>query len=178
MSYQADSAEALRNAARLMKEGGAESVKLEGGAVVAPTVRRLVDAGIPVMGHLGLTPQSVHQLGGWKVQGKTDADAERLVRDAKCLEEAGAYALVLETVPAAVADRITDSVRIPTIGIGAGVGTDGQVLVIYDLLGLNPGFTPKFLKRYANVGETVMAACANFKSEVQERAFPSSEYSY
>ncbi len=178
MSYQADSVEAMRNAARLMKEGGAESVKLEGGAAVAPTVRRLVDAGIPVMGHLGLTPQSVHQLGGWKVQGKSDSEAEQLIRDARLLEEAGAYALVLETVPAALAQRITDSVSIPTIGIGAGVETDGQVLVIYDLLGLNPGFAPKFLKRYANVGETVMAACEEFKNEVQERAFPSSEYSY
>jgi 3-methyl-2-oxobutanoate hydroxymethyltransferase len=178
MSYQVGSDDAIRNAGRLLKEGAAESVKLEGGEVIVPIVRRLVDSGIPVMGHLGLTPQSVHQLGGWRVQGKSEDDAQRLVRDAKMLEEAGAYSIVLETIPAELAARITDSVRIPTIGIGAGVDTDGQVLVIYDLLGLNPGFTPKFLKRYANVGEDVMAACKTYRNEVRSRAFPSKEYSY
>jgi 3-methyl-2-oxobutanoate hydroxymethyltransferase len=178
MSYQASTEDALRNAGRLLKEGGAESVKLEGGVAVEDTVQRLTAAGIPVMGHLGLTPQSVHQLGGWRVQGKNQADADRLVRDAQALQAAGAYALVLETVPADLARRVTEILDIPTIGIGAGVDTDGQVLVIYDLLGMSPNFKPKFLKQYANVGETVIEACTTFAEEVRSGSYPSPEYSY
>jgi 3-methyl-2-oxobutanoate hydroxymethyltransferase len=178
MSYQVGGDEALRSAGRLLKEGAAESVKLEGGATVADTVNRMVAVGIPVMGHLGLTPQSVHQLGGWKVQGKTDKDADRIVNDAICLEQAGAYAIVLETVPAHVARRVTEALAVPTIGIGAGPECDGQVLVIYDLLGLSPDFNPKFLKKYANMGMDVMRACKAFSSEVKEGAFPAAENCY
>ncbi|HIA00428.1 MAG TPA: 3-methyl-2-oxobutanoate hydroxymethyltransferase [Myxococcales bacterium] len=178
MSYQINGDEALRNAGRLIKEGAVESVKLEGGARVAESVSRMVAAGIPVMGHLGLTPQSVHQLGGWKVQGKSDEDADRIVDDAICLEQAGAYALVLETVPAHVARRVTEALSIPTIGIGAGPECDGQVLVIYDLLGLSPEFNPKFLKKYASLGMDVMRACKAFSAEVKEGAFPAAENCY
>lgn len=178
MSYQINSDEALRSAGRLLKEGAVESVKLEGGARVAESVTRMVAAGIPVMGHLGLTPQSVHQLGGWKVQGKSDEDADRIVDDAICLEQAGAYAVVLETVPAHVARRVTETLSIPTIGIGAGPECDGQVLVIYDLLGLSPEFNPKFLKKYASLGMDVMRACKTFSAEVKEGAFPAAENCY
>ncbi len=178
MSYQINGDEALRNAGRLLKEGAVESVKLEGGARVADSVSRMVAAGIPVMGHLGLTPQSVHQLGGWKVQGKTDEDADRIVDDAICLEQAGAYAVVLETVPAPVARRVTEALSIPTIGIGAGPDCDGQVLVIYDLLGLSPEFNPKFLKKYASLGMDVMRACKAFSAEVKEGDFPAAENCY
>jgi 3-methyl-2-oxobutanoate hydroxymethyltransferase len=177
-SYQAGADEAIANAMRLMKEGGAESIKLEGGARVADTVRRMTAAGIPVMGHLGLTPQSVHQLGGWKVQGKTAEAADKLVHDALLLQEAGAYAIVLETVPADVAERVTSALEIPTIGIGAGVGCDGQVLVIYDLIGLNPEFTPRFLKRYANLGVDIMGAAQEYCAEVRSGAFPGEEHTY
>ena len=178
LSYQATSEEALRNAGRLLKEGGAESVKLEGGRAVAETIHRMVTSGIPVMGHLGLTPQSLHQLGGWRVQGKTDEAAERIVADARALEDAGAYAIVLETIPAAVAARVSQAVQIPTIGIGAGAACDGQVLVIYDLLGLNPGFSPKFLKRYADLGTAVMTACESYCDEVRKGEFPTDEHAY
>jgi len=178
MSYQINGDEALRNAGRLLKEGAAESVKLEGGAPVAESVSRMVAAGIPVMGHLGLTPQSVHQLGGWKVQGRSDESADRIVDDAICLEQAGAYAVVLETVPPHVARRVTEAISVPTIGIGAGPECDGQVLVIYDLLGLSPDFNPKFLKKYANLGMDVMRACKAFSSEVKEGAFPAAENCY
>lgn len=178
LSYQANAEDALRNAGRLLKEGGAESVKLEGGEPVAETIRRMVSSGIPVMGHLGLTPQSVHQLGGWRVQGRSEAAAERILRDAKILEEAGAYAIVLETIPADLAGRVTSALNIPTIGIGGGADCDGQVLVIYDLLGLNPDFTPKFLKRYADVGAQVVAACESFCGEVRSGTFPSDEHTY
>lgn len=178
LSYQTSSDSALRNAGRLLKEGGAESVKLEGGGAMAETIHRVVSAGIPVMGHLGLTPQSLHQLGGWRVQGKTDAAADRIVADAKALEEAGCYAIVLETVPAAVAKRVTEHVDVPTIGIGAGVDCDGQVLVIYDLLGLNPEFSPKFLKRYANLGLDITAAAETYCAEVRDGRFPTREHSY
>jgi len=178
MSYQASVEDALRNAGRLLQDGGAESVKLEGGAEIATTVERLVAAGIPVMGHIGLTPQSVHQLGGYKVQGKTPEAADRLVRDAKALEAAGAYAIVLETVPAHVGARVTREVGIPTIGIGAGPECDGQVLVGYDLLGLDPDFRPKFVKRYADVGLDVMGAVERFAAEVRGGSYPDAAHSY
>ena len=158
MSYQADPVEAFRNAGRLIKEGGAQSVKLEGGEEYAPIVEKLVRAGIPVMGHVGLTPQSVHAMGGFKVQGKEPAEAARILRDAKALEAAGAYAIVLEGVPVELARVITESLSIPTIGIGAGVDCDGQVLVIYDLLGMYDDFVPKFVKQYAKLGPAVAEA--------------------
>ena len=178
LSYQTSVEEGLRNAGRLLKEGGVESVKLEGGEPIAETVRRMVQLGIPVMGHVGLTPQSLHQLGGWRVQGKTEVDADRILRDARILEEAGAYAVVLETVPAELARRVTEALEIPTIGIGAGVACDGQVLVSYDLLGLSNGFTPKFLKKYDNFAERAMSACETFGAEVRRGAFPTREHSY
>ena len=178
MSYQTGRDEALRNAGRLLKEGAAESVKLEGGQAMAETVAAMVGVGIPVMGHIGLTPQSVHQLGGWKVQGKTAAAADRLVEDARALEQAGCYSIVLETVPAEVARRVSEAVSVPTIGIGAGAGCDGQVLVCYDMLGMNPDFTPRFLKRYANVAFDVQAAVETFCGEVRDGAFPVKEHTY
>jgi 3-methyl-2-oxobutanoate hydroxymethyltransferase len=178
MSYQIGTADAMRNAGRLLKEGGAQSVKLEGGVKVAETVRALVDAGIPVMGHLGLTPQSINQLGGYKVQGKTPAAAVRLLNDAMALQEAGAYAIVLETVPVHVARVITEKLEIPTIGIGAGLETDGQVQVWHDLLGLFTDFVPKHAKRYANLGETVVNALKEYAQEVQHGAFPTEKESF
>ncbi|MDO8616312.1 MAG: 3-methyl-2-oxobutanoate hydroxymethyltransferase [Dehalococcoidia bacterium] len=178
MSYQASPADALRNAGRLLKEGGAQSVKLEGGARVAETVRMMVEAGIPVMGHVGLTPQSVNQFGGYKVQGKTPAAAVRLLSDAMALQEAGAYAIVLETIPAQVAETITGKLSIPTIGIGAGPGCDGQVQVFHDLLGLFTDFTPRHARRYAEVGETIINAVRNYAFDVQEGRFPTDKESF
>ena len=178
MSYQGDRFEALRNAGRLMKEGGAESVKVEGGSAIAETVGLLVQAGIPVMGHIGLTPQSVHAMGGFKVQGKEPDAAKRIVEDAQCLEEAGCYAIVLEGIPVELARVVTASVDIPTIGIGAGVDCDGQVLVIYDLLGMNVDFKPRFVKRYMNLGESIPAAVAQFKAEVVESRFPEDAHTF
>ncbi len=179
MSYQASIDDAVRNAGRFLKEGMAESVKLEGGAAMADTVRRIVSAGIPVMGHIGLTPQSVHQLGGYKVQGKSEAEADRLVHDAQALEAAGAYAIVLETVPAPLAARISEAVAIPTIGIGAGPDCDGQVLVCYDLLGLGTGeFRPKFLKQYSSLGTEAVDAASRFRDEVRAGRFPAPEHCY
>ena len=151
LSYQAGVAEAVRNAGRFLKEAGAEAVKLEGGAAVAEAVRAIVAAGIPVMGHVGLTPQSVHALGGFKVQGKDEASREKVLADARAVQEAGAFSVVLEAVPAALAGEISRELRIPTIGIGAGPHCDGQVLVLHDLLGLFDRFTPRFVKRYANL---------------------------
>lgn len=178
MSYQEDPAQALRSAGRLVKEGGAESVKLEGGAELAPAVERIVRAGIPVMGHIGLTPQSVHAMGGFKVQGKSAAAAERILSDAKALERSGAFALVLEGIPVELARVITNSVSIPTIGIGAGVECDGQVLVIYDILGMNLAFKPKFVKRYLELGREIPEAIARFKEEVQSQAFPGDAHTF
>jgi 3-methyl-2-oxobutanoate hydroxymethyltransferase len=178
MSYQAGPQDALRNAGRLLKEGGAQSVKLEGGRHVAETVRALVQAGIPVMGHLGLTPQSVNQLGGYKVQGKTPAAAVKLVNDAVSLEQAGAYAVVLETIPAQLAQVITEKTSIPTIGIGAGPHCDGQVQVFHDLLGLFTDFVPKHAKRYAQVGEAIKQAVSEYVAEVREGAFPTERESF
>jgi 3-methyl-2-oxobutanoate hydroxymethyltransferase len=178
MSYQASPSEALHNAARMLKEGGAQSVKLEGGQRSAETVRVLVEAGIPVMGHIGLTPQSVNQLGGYKVQGKTPAAAVRLLNDAMALQEAGAYAIVLETVPVHVADIITQKLDIPTIGIGAGPKTDGQVQVWHDLLGLFTDFQPKHAKQFANVGAIIKDAISAYAADVRSGAFPTEKESF
>jgi len=178
MSYQAGPEDALRNAGRLMQEAGAQSVKLEGGKTVAETVRRLVDAGIPVMGHIGLTPQSLHQFGGYKVQGKTPAAAVKLLNDAQALEEAGAYAIVLETIPAALAKLITERVSVPTIGIGAGPHCDGQVQVLHDMLGLYPDFVPKHAKQYAHLAEDVSQAAREYIAEVAEGRFPTDKESF
>jgi 3-methyl-2-oxobutanoate hydroxymethyltransferase len=178
MSYQAGPVEALHNAGRLLKEGGAQSVKLEGGARSVEAVRLLVEAGIPVMGHLGLTPQSINQLGGYKVQGKTPAAAVRLLNDAMVLQEAGAYAIVLETVPVHVARIITEKLDIPTIGIGAGPETDGQVQVWHDLLGLFSDFVPKHAKQYANLSEVIVAAVRSYAEEVRTGAFPTEKQSF
>jgi len=178
LTYQVTVAEAIRNAGRVLQETGADGVKLEGGQVMAETVRALVDRGIPVMGHLGLTPQSVHALGGYRVQGRSPAAADRLVDDARALEEAGACATVLELLPTEVARRVTAALRIPTIGIGAGIGCDGQVLVLHDMLGLNEGFAPKFLKHYAELGASVRAAVRDYAGEVRAGRYPGPEHSF
>lgn len=178
MSYQVSAEEALRNAGRFLAEGGAHAVKLEGGRSVAPTIRRIVEAGIPVMAHVGLTPQSVHAMGGFRVQGKTEEDAERILRDALAVEDAGAFALVLEGIPSDLADTITRELTIPTIGIGAGPSCDGQVLVCYDLLGLTPNLRPKFVKRYAEMFEEGVEAARRFAEEVRAGAFPSEEHAF
>jgi 3-methyl-2-oxobutanoate hydroxymethyltransferase len=161
-----------------MKESGCQAVKIEGGQSMAATVRRLVDVGIPVMGHIGLTPQSVHALGGYRVQGRDDATAERLKADAKALEDAGAFAVVLELVPAALASHITKTLTIPTIGIGAGPACDGQVLVLHDMLGLNDQFSAKFVKKYAALAEDVREAARLFAAEVREGRYPGPEHSF
>lgn len=178
MSYEVTVEEAVRNAGRLMKEGRAGAVKLEGGVRVAEQIRAIVKAGIPVMGHIGLTPQSINVFGGFKVQGKGEEAARALLADAKAVEEAGAFAVVIEAVPAALAQMITDAVSIPTIGIGAGAGCDGQILVYQDMLGMFSDFTPKFVKRYANVGEVMREAFANYAAEVASGAFPAEEHTY
>lgn len=178
MSYQVSVEEALRAAGRLVQEGSAQSVKLEGGRDYAEHITRLTRIGIPVMGHLGLTPQSVHQLGGFRVQGRTSKEAQAILDDARALEDAGCYSIVLEAVPADLAAEVTASVKVPTIGIGAGAACDGQVLVGYDLLGLNPSFKPKFVKRYASIGESVIAATQAYVSEVRSGAFPGTEHGY
>lgn len=178
MSYQTGPQDALRNAGRMLKEGGAQSVKLEGGVRVAETVRLIVESGIPVMGHIGLTPQSVNQLGGYKVQGKTPAAAVKLINDAVALEEAGAYAIVLECVPARLAAEITKRVSIPTIGIGAGPHCDGQVQVFHDLLGLFTDFAPKHAKRYAEVGQSIIGAVQAYANDVKEGRFPTDKESF
>lgn len=177
MSYQASVEEAVRNAGRLVAEGGAESVKLEGGAEFGETVERIVRAGIPVMGHLGLTPQSVHKMGGYVVQGRDEHKAKKLLADAQALERAGAYALVLEGIPLELGREITARLAIPTIGIGAGMHTDGQVLVCYDMLGMNPDFSPKFLKRYAQLAEVIGGAARQYLAEVKAGEFPSEAHS-
>jgi 3-methyl-2-oxobutanoate hydroxymethyltransferase len=178
MSYQASIEQGLINAGRLMKEGGCASVKLEGGAVHAELVHRMVAAGIPVMGHIGLTPQSYHQLGGFKVQGREAGGRERLLADARALEDAGAYAIVLEAIPADIAREITASLSIPTIGIGAGTGCDGQVLVSYDMLGMDDTFKPRFVRRYATLGATIRDAVSHYVSDVRGGAFPSDAESF
>ncbi|MBK6917863.1 MAG: 3-methyl-2-oxobutanoate hydroxymethyltransferase [Deltaproteobacteria bacterium] len=178
LSYQVTPEEAVRNAGRILAQGGAHAVKLEGGAAIAPTIARIVAAGIPVMAHVGLTPQSVHALGGFRVQGREHDDAERIFADAVAVAEAGAYALVLEGIPGELAARITDAIAIPTIGIGAGVHCDGQVLVCYDLLGMTADLRPKFVKRYDDGFDRVVAAARHFCDEVKQRAFPGSEHTF
>jgi len=178
MSYQVSPEEALRNAGRLIAEGAAEAVKLEGGVTMASTVEKIVAAGIPVMGHIGLTPQSVHALGGFKVQGKSASAREALLQDALALEDAGIYALVLEGIPASLAAMLTEKLQIPTIGIGAGTNCDGQVLVSTDLLGLNQGFKPKFLKQFAQMGDGVKEALQTYATEVREGVFPDASHSF
>ena len=177
MSYQVSTEDALRNAGRVLKRTGAGAVKLEGGRTVAPTVAALVAAGIPVMGHLGFTPQSVHALGGNRIQGKHESGEAQLIEDAKTLEQAGVFAIVLELMPAAVAQRVTEAVAVPTIGIGAGPGCDGQVLVLHDLLGLTQDFNPKFLKRYAELGEAVCDAVSRYAAEIRGGEYPDAEHS-
>ncbi len=178
LTYQVSAAQAVRNAGLVLKRTGAGAVKLEGGRTVAPSIRAVVDAGIPVMAHLGLTPQSVHALGGHRVQGKEAAAADRLIEDAKAIEDAGAFAVVLELVPAGLAQRVTAALSIPTIGIGAGPHCDGQVLVLHDMLGLNDGFRPKFLKPYAALADIVRSAVGAFASEVRGGQFPDAEHSH
>jgi 3-methyl-2-oxobutanoate hydroxymethyltransferase len=178
LSYQVSIPEAIRNAGRVLQDTGAQGVKLEGGRPMADTVRALVDRGIPVLGHLGLTPQSVHALGGYRVQGREEPAAERLLADARALQEAGACGIVLELVPAALARRVSGALAIPTIGIGAGAGCDGQVLVLHDMLGLNESFSPKFLKRYGALGEAVRTAVRAYAAEVRDGAYPGPEHSF
>ena len=177
-SYQASADDAVKSAMRLVAEGGAEAVKLEGGSDYADVIRRVVRAGIPVMGHIGLTPQSVHRMGGYVVQGKDSEKAHLLLRDARALEEAGCFALVLECIPSELARVITGQISIPTIGIGAGPHCDGQVLVVNDLLGFDAAFKPKFVKRYADVGGSVAGAVGAYVRDVHEGAFPAEEHSF
>jgi len=176
-SFQVSSEEAVRNAVRCLKEGGAHAVKLEGGRAVAATIERIVAAEIPVMGHVGLTPQAVHRMGGHRVQGRGEAGAQRVLEDALAVQEAGAFAVVLEGMPAALATEITRALEIPTIGIGAGVDCDGQVLVMHDMLGLSD-WTPSFVKQFAALGVTAAQAARRFAEEVGERKFPDAEHSY
>ena len=178
MTYHISVSDALHNAARFIQEGGAQAVKLEGGQIVAEKVRRFVECGIPVMGHIGLTPQSIHQLGGFKVQGKTEEAAEGLFKDACVLEEAGAFAIVLECVPAPLSKLITRRVSVPTIGIGAGPDCDGQVQVISDILGLYSDFVPKHAKQYVKLADEIKAAVANYMAEVKSASFPTAKESY
>jgi 3-methyl-2-oxobutanoate hydroxymethyltransferase len=178
LTYQVSIPATIRNAGRVLQETGAHGVKLEGGRHMAATVRALVERGIPVMGHLGLTPQSVHALGGYRVQGRDAPAAERLLADARVLEDAGACAIVLELLPAELATRISAALTVPTIGIGAGAGCDGQVLVLHDMLGLNEGFNPKFLKRFAELGEAVRSAVRAYATEVRDGRYPGAEHSF
>jgi len=177
-SYQASPEDAVRSALRLVKEGGAHAVKLEGGVGVAATIRRIVGAEIPVMGHVGLTPQAIHRMGGYRVQGRGGAERARVLGDAHAVQEAGAFAVVLEGMPADLASEITQGLRIPTIGIGAGVGCDGQVLVMHDMLGLSDGFAPSFVKQYASLGPLVAQAARSFAEDVANAKFPGLEHSY
>ena len=178
MSYQVSVEETLHNAGRLMKEGRANAVKLEGGTRVCPQIKAMVDAGIPVMAHLGLTPQSINAFGGYRVMGKTQDQAAKMVSDALAVQEAGAFALVLECVPMKLATLISQKLEIPTIGIGSGAGCDGQILVAQDMLGMSPDFTPKFLKVFAPVGETVKKAVGDYIHEVENGTFPAEEHSF
>jgi len=178
LSYQASLPEAVLNAGRFLKEGGAQAVKLEGGRERADVVRALVETGIPVIGHLGLTPQSVHQLGGFRVQGKDEAAARRLLDNALALEEAGIFALVLEAVPAALAAQVTSRLQVPTIGIGAGKSCDGQVLVVHDMLGLSARRVPKFVKQYASLGDIIKEAARAYQADVKKGDFPAPEHCY
>lgn len=178
MSYQASVYDAVMNAGRLMKEGRAQAVKLEGGKEVCPQIQAIVTASIPVVAHLGLTPQSINAFGGYKVQGKTEAAAKKLIEDAKAVEAAGAFAVVLECVPAKLAKLVTEKISIPTIGIGAGNDCDGQVLVYQDMLGMFSDYKPKFVKQYANVGAIIKDAVKSYIDEIQEGSFPAEEHTY
>lgn len=178
LSYQCSVDQAVLNAGRFLQEGGAQGVKLEGGREYAETIRRISLAGIPVMAHLGLTPQSVHQFGGYKVQGKDQTAAKRMIEDAKILEEAGAFAVVLECIPSPLAKTITQSVSIPTIGIGAGSDCDGQVLVIHDMLGLYERFTPKFVKKYSTLNKNIKKSVKQYMKEVKDSSFPDKNHSF
>ena len=178
MSYHASVEQAISSAGRFIQEGGMHAVKLEGGGRIVEITRQLTSMGVPVMSHLGLTPQFVHQMGGFKVQGKSDKQAARILSDAKELEQAGAFSVVLEGVPADLATQVTKALRIPTIGIGAGSGTDGQVLVFHDMLGLTTGKPPKFVKRYANLAEDITRAAKRYAQEVGDGTFPGPEHSY
>jgi 3-methyl-2-oxobutanoate hydroxymethyltransferase len=177
-TYQGDEKEGLQSAIRVMKEAGAHAVKLEGGQPVVGTVKRIVEAGIPVMGHLGLTPQSIYDFGTYQVRARDEAEAQQLREDAKALEEAGCFALVLEKIPAELASEVTEALTIPTIGIGAGAGTDGQVLVSHDALGLSTDFNPRFVRRYAELEETITDAIGDYVTDVRSRSFPSEDESY
>ena len=177
-TYQSDSQAALDSAIRIMKETGADSVKMEGGEEILDSVKRILAAGIPVMGHLGLTPQSIHKFGTYSVRAKEEAEAEKLVRDAKLLEEAGCFAIVLEKIPAALAARVSKELSIPTIGIGAGGATDGQVLVVHDMLGINKGFSPRFLRRYADLHTIMSEAISHYVEDVKSCEFPNEKEQY
>ncbi len=178
LSYQVSSEDAMRNAGRFLKEGGADGVKLEGGCSMTETVRKLVQSGIPVMGHIGLTPQSIRAFGGYPLLGKKNAEADQFKQDAKCLEEAGIFSLVLEKIPAPLAKEITQSISIPTIGIGAGPHCDGQILVTHDILGLFESFKPKFVRRYAELAQVIRQSVGQYSKEVKTGQYPSSEESY
>lgn len=178
MSYQIDIADARRNAGRMLKEGGAAAVKIEGGVNIAPVIEALVAIDIPVVAHVGLTPQSIHRMGGYKVQGKKGDQAERILEDAVAVQDAGAFAVVLEGIPQALAGRITETLTIPTIGIGAGVSCDGQVLVIHDILGLCEKYSPKFVKKYADAAKIMSGAVSSYIAEVKSGAFPGAEHSF
>lgn len=178
MSYQPSNEIAIHNAGRFMRETGCDAVKLEGGIRMAERVKAIVRAGIPVMGHIGLTPQNISQLGGYKVQGKTIEAAKQLIEDALALQEEGAFSIVLEAMPAILAKNITQKLSIPTIGIGSGPYTDGQVIVLHDILSLFRGFTPKFVKRYANIGDEIFKAISQYREDVQEGIFPAKEHQY
>lgn len=177
-TYQSDSQAALDSAIRIMKETGADSVKMEGGEEILDSVKRILAAGIPVMGHLGLTPQSIHKFGTYSVRAKEEAEAEKLVRDAKLLEEAGCFAIVLEKIPAALAERVSKELSIPTIGIGAGAACDGQVLVVHDMLGINKGFSPRFLRRYADLHTIMSEAISHYVEDVKSCDFPNESEQY
>ncbi|MCR5051056.1 MAG: 3-methyl-2-oxobutanoate hydroxymethyltransferase [Paludibacteraceae bacterium] len=177
-SYQVSEEEAVRNAIRILKESGCDAVKLEGGEEILPAIRHMVQSGVPVMGHLGLTPQSVNQFGGYGLRAKEEAEAEKLLHDAKLLDAAGCFCITLEKIPAALAEKVTKAVSCPVIGIGAGNACDGQVLVLHDMLGLNQGFKPKFLRHFANLGEEVKNAVSTYVTAVKDSSFPNQEESY
>ena len=177
-TYQSNPEKALESAVRMMKEGGAHAVKIEGGIEIEESIRKIVNAGIPVMGHLGLTPQSIYQFGTYKVRAKEDAEAEKLISDAKLLEELGCFALVLEKIPADLAKKVTEAITIPTIGIGAGTGCDGQVLVVHDMLGLNNEFKPKFVRKYLNLEDQIHQAVGQYVADVKSGDFPNVNEQY
>jgi 3-methyl-2-oxobutanoate hydroxymethyltransferase len=177
-SYQGNSKEALNSAIRIMKESGAHAVKMEGGEEILESVKRILTAGIPVMGHLGLTPQSIYKFGTYQVRAKEEEEAERLKRDAKLLDDTGVFSIVLEKVPAQLAQQVAESVKVPIIGIGAGGGVDGQVLVLHDMLGITQEFSPRFLRRYLNMGEQMHNAVSNYIKDVKSKDFPSPEEQY